>query len=88
MDRLFFIACAGLAAVLLSFPVHAQELPVPERVFYPDWETGAQRFRWLGENNVYAIRILGTEAVRAGVEVGFVSQDREFGTVVPLPIVE
>lgn len=85
MLRRTSLAFALVLAV--SSTVAAADLPVPERVFFPDPSGAVERFRWYGESNVFSIRILGTEAVRAGIEVGPPSHDPEFGPVVPIHIV-
>lgn len=83
---LLAVASTALLTTALGSPALA-ELPVPERVFYPDRSDAVERFRWFGESNVFSIKILGTEAVRAGIQVGQPAHDAEFGAVAPLHIV-
>lgn len=77
----FFVCC------LAPQTVHADELPVPTTVHYPSPDDAVQRFAWLGESSTFSVRILGSEALRAGIEVGDLSQDAEFGAVIPMHIV-
>lgn len=72
---------------LLASSAQAGDIPVPERVFYPDRGDALERFRWFGERNTFSIKILGTEAVRAGIQVAEPSHDAEFGPVVALQVV-
>ena len=76
-----------LTGLVVSADLAADELPVPDRVFYPSLDDALDRFAWTGESNTFSVRILGSEAVRAGIEVGQLSHDDEFGVVIPLLIV-
>jgi hypothetical protein len=76
-----------LLALASSSAAWADELPVPERVFYPSLDDAVDRFAWEGESSTYSIKILGSEALRAGIEVGRLSQDDEFGEVIPMHVV-
>jgi hypothetical protein len=75
------------ATLVASTQATADELPVPDRVFYPSPEDAAERFAWHGESNTFSIKILGSEALRAGIEVGRVGHDDEFGAVIPIHVV-
>lgn len=80
-------ALAAIAVVAATHAAAAGEIPVPERVFFPEPETAVERFRWYGESNNFSISILGTEAVRARIQVGQRSTDAEFGAVIPMQVI-
>src|SRR5690606_20908477 len=44
-------ALAAIAVVAATHAAAAGEIPVPERVFFPEPETAVERFRWYGESN-------------------------------------
>lgn len=75
------------AATLLAAPALADDLPVPSSVHFPSRGDALERFRWYGESSVYGIRILGGEAVRAGIQVGPLASDAELGGVIPIHVV-
>lgn len=83
------LVTALLISLVVCAPFHASadDLPVPERVFYPDLDDAMDRFAWTDESNTFSVKILGGEALRAGIEVGRVSHDDEFGPVIPIHIV-
>ena len=83
----FRISTALSLAFLASASASAEELPVPERVYYPSLDDAAERFAWEGESSTFSIKVLGSEALRAGIEVGRVAHDEEFGSVIPMHIV-
>jgi hypothetical protein len=76
-----------VVSVLVPSPVEAEELPVPTTVHYPSPDDALERFAWLGESSTFSVRILGSEALRAGIEIGDLSLDSEFGAVIPMHIV-
>ncbi|MCB9508369.1 MAG: DUF3108 domain-containing protein [Myxococcales bacterium] len=63
--------CACLAAV----PAVADELPQ---------DTAAERFRWSGEQLFYSIEMLGSEAARCAISVGYPTEGEDGETYVPL----
>ncbi len=77
----------GAIALTCATTAFADEIVAPERLFFPDRDTAVERFQWFGEENVYGIRILGSEAVRAGIEIGPLSRDAEFGPVIAMRII-
>ncbi len=47
-------------------------------------ETADERFRWYGEEFIYNIQILGSDAARAAYQVGYPYEHEEHGWVTPL----
>jgi hypothetical protein len=65
-----------LVLLALIFPVSGgAELPQ---------DTAEERFAWYGEELYYSIEMLGSEAARCAIAVGFPTNHDEYGLVIPL----
>lgn len=92
MHGIRMIARVGLllATALVAWPVtqaaaqaEAQVAAMPAPPELPS-DTAFSRFRWYGEELIYSVQILGREAARAGLAVGFPEDHPDWGWIIPL----
>ncbi len=66
-----------LALASMAFPAIAQADDLPQ-------DSAEERFEWYGEELHYSIEMLGSEAARTAIAVGYPTEHEEHGLVVPV----